>query len=114
MSSEVCCPVDEDFSASALQSYLRKFYELSINKGHNAQEIHTNVSKLKTAVFAEFSTDISRTALKDLAASNDKLIAENPEIRKNLEAFKKNLNSHAALLNLATPLPNRLTDSHTG
>ena len=66
MSSEVCCPVDEDFSASALQSYLRKFYELSINKGHNAQEIHTNVSKLKTSVFAEFRLTFHVQLLKIL------------------------------------------------
>ena len=108
---EICSSTEhEKFTKKDLKSSVQKFYNTMLDNGKTGQEIHSIVSKVNNSVYAEMFDAIGDTTSRKLLDDLDQLRAENAQIRENLDKFLRNLNSHAALLYFATPIPHRQID----
>ena len=107
---EICSSTNQKFTKKDLKSSVQKFYNTWLDNGKTGQEIHSIVSKINNSVYVEMFDAIGDTTSRKLLDDLDQLRAENAQIRENLEKFHRNLNSHAALLYFATPIPHRQID----
>lgn len=99
----------ESENFSEFKNSIVKFYESQINFGKTMYDAYSQISKYNDSVLSEiFARDNSSQSpeMRTMSIKSiESLKADSSKIRENLESFQKNLDSHAARLYYATPIP---------